>query len=81
MADAGDRAQALEEWFREMSLRARDRAARAAAGNWRPEDERCVDCAQPIGTERLRVVPHAVRCIDCAVEFEIGKHREPEEGP
>jgi Prokaryotic dksA/traR C4-type zinc finger len=33
-------------------------------------DRGCVACDNPIGVARLRVVPSAVRCIDCQLAFE-----------
>lgn len=30
----------------------------------------CYDCEEPIQVERLRANPHAVRCIDCQIEYE-----------
>lgn len=30
----------------------------------------CADCGQGIGLERLRVVPTAIRCLDCQTRYE-----------
>lgn len=30
----------------------------------------CIDCAEPVSTERLRAFPHTRRCIGCATEIE-----------
>ena len=35
----------------------------------------CRDCRRPIPAERLKVMPEAVRCIDCQRHFE-GHHRQ-----
>ena len=32
--------------------------------------DRCVDCDEPIGYERLRAQPFAVRCVDCQEIYE-----------
>lgn len=26
----------------------------------------CIDCGAPIGKKRKQILPHAVRCVDCA---------------
>lgn len=33
----------------------------------------CMDCGEPIGVQRKKSVPHAVRCIACQSELERGK--------
>ncbi|HSI41779.1 MAG TPA: TraR/DksA C4-type zinc finger protein [Xanthobacteraceae bacterium] len=59
MSDDVDRAQALEERQREISLR---RQAERMAGDGRLS---CVVCGEAIDPERLRVLPNALRCIGC----------------
>ena len=35
-----------------------------------PGDGRCVDCGNEIGSERLAILPSAVRCIRCQASWE-----------
>jgi len=69
--DDADRAKVLEIAQRENALKRQLAAAEA------DEDQLhlngvvvCVDCLDPIGAERLRVYPEAVRCISCQQDHE-----------
>lgn len=77
MGDIADRAEVSEAHDRQDALDAhRARVALeeriAAAKRPRvPDAERCcVECGELIGVERLRVLPFAGRCAECAREHE-----------
>jgi RNA polymerase-binding transcription factor DksA len=77
MADIADRAEVAETQDRDDALDAhRARVAleeRIAAANRPrvPDAERCcVECGELIGVERLRLLPFAGRCAQCAAEHE-----------
>jgi DnaK suppressor protein len=55
-----DRAQELEEFDRDLALRAHMARQAQEAGNGI-----CIDCREPIEAKRLEAVPTALRCMDC----------------
>lgn len=64
MADPFDKAQQLDELYRQMALANRPRPLAEAPD----EDEQgryCLDCGERISTARLNAKPDAVRCIEC----------------
>lgn len=65
MADAADRAQAIEEEDRADVLAAR--AAKMFHEEPRVVNGQrlCLDCDEPLSKKRLKFVPEAVRCVDC----------------
>jgi len=67
--DVFDQAQELELRQREAAIRAQQKAL---AGEGR---EDCFLCGEPIGEERLKAMPNAVRCIDCQERRERWKSR------
>ena len=74
MPDLGDLAQ--EQMEREQRLaRMEEQRRRALAAAEQPEHDArgrriCLDCGEPIPARRLRVVPDAVRCVECQAELE-----------
>lgn len=64
MPDLLDRAAELEQRQRDQALKAalnRPKAAEVNSG----EPRYCCDCAEQIATQRLVMVPYAMRCTDC----------------
>lgn len=64
MADPFDKAQQLDELYRQMALANRPRPLAEAPD----EDEQgryCLDCGVRISPQRLAIQPHAVRCTEC----------------
>ncbi len=59
--DEIDQANIHAEFFQQQALR--DHFAKAI-GSHVPVSE-CIDCGMPIEKARLRIVPDAVRCVDC----------------
>jgi phage/conjugal plasmid C-4 type zinc finger TraR family protein len=71
LADEIDRAQANDEFFRELALKGRQTPGsenRTASGA-----EACLDCGEPIPEARRRAVPGCVRCVACQGEQERGR--------
>lgn len=64
MSDVVDRANKEQQAW--LSEQIRNSVIRASA----TEDTECVDCGEPIGSERKRAMPSAVRCIKCALALE-----------
>lgn len=69
--DEVDRSAAAEEFDRAAAL------ARALGARPRGEQQRdtqgiivCLDCGEPIPAARLRVLPNAVRCVECQAEHD-----------
>lgn len=72
MTDDMDRAQAREQFDRDQALAAQQ--ARIAE-SFKPRDPSvsslCIDCDEPIETERMRVLRgSACRCLSCAEAYE-----------
>jgi phage/conjugal plasmid C-4 type zinc finger TraR family protein len=71
-ADQADKAQELADRDRD----ARVKAIMAREALPPPEDNGariCVGCEQPIPLARVKVSPHAKRCMPCQQEHEMGK--------
>lgn len=58
--DDADRAAERQEAEMAVAL-----ASRQAAASAPPSDGRCHDCGEAIDPRRLRLLPHAHRCIHC----------------
>jgi phage/conjugal plasmid C-4 type zinc finger TraR family protein len=71
--DDADRAELEIE--RELARALAARQARAATPEPAPQTgpRPCIDCGEPIPAARLRALPHALRCIDCAADREAGR--------
>ncbi|MGL4829884.1 MAG: TraR/DksA family transcriptional regulator [Vibrio sp.] len=64
MTDQFDRAQQLEQEFRDRAIAQqlkRNQDAACAEG----EDRDCVDCGVAIPQKRIQAMPSAVRCVGC----------------
>lgn len=77
MADEIDRAQANDEFFRELALRSRCPSPLSASvkvgstGTDTDNGQRaCVDCGEPIPEARLKAAKGATRCVACQTVFE-----------
>lgn len=57
--DILDQAQALEELERDKAFAAHRERMRGSGRDF------CMVCGDPIGADRLKAVPNAVRCIGC----------------
>lgn len=57
--DELDRAQEIEERDRRAAIAARRERLRGAGREF------CIVCGDPIGADRLKAAPNAVRCIGC----------------
>lgn len=66
MTDRFDRAQELEQLHRDASLAAARNAMPAF-----PSSGTCVTCREPISPARLKALPNATRCIDCARAIDV----------
>jgi RNA polymerase-binding transcription factor DksA len=60
---AADQIREILEREREQERRSADLQAHGIRGL-------CEDCRQPIGSDRLRALPHATRCIVCQAKWE-----------
>ncbi len=64
MSDLVDRANKQQQAWLEAQVR-------QARLNAQPTDDtECIDCGEPIGKQRKRAMPSAVRCIQCASKRE-----------
>lgn len=79
MADIFDRAQEINELFRENALNnQRAKAARLGIAPYKkhvgivPRTIRkdCSDCGEPIPAKRLKANPQATRCVECQEKYE-----------
>jgi phage/conjugal plasmid C-4 type zinc finger TraR family protein len=70
VGDEIDRAQANDEFFRELALKAVERRASSDERGKTDERRDCVDCGSLIPAARRRAVPGCVRCVACQNEFE-----------
>ncbi|EIJ69485.1 TraR/DksA family transcriptional regulator [Pasteurella bettyae] len=64
MTDIFDRAQAIEEKQRELSLQNRFKAVH------RISLQECQDCGEPIPEQRRKMVQGCTRCVDCQQVYE-----------
>ena len=48
---------------------------RGDAGDPAAADGRCADCGKPIGDERRKALPSAVRCVTCQARWESSRRR------
>lgn len=64
MTDSIDRATAQSEQILAMQIK---HAQSHAVPN---DTTNCVDCDNPIGAERKKALPHAVRCVGCQWQWE-----------
>lgn len=68
--DDADRAQDYQGKFNASGV------AEVVARSQGPGSVICVDCKEPIPTERRATIPTAVRCVDCQEEAEKQRGRE-----
>lgn len=67
--DDADRAQGLEETFRDSALAARQRRP-VETPHWVGGTRVCLECDEEIDPDRVTANPQAVRCLDCQVLHE-----------
>jgi len=73
-----DRAEVLEQWERDIGIRQTlaklypDEPQVVIVGEDGAPLIVCYDCLAPIDPERLKVMPHAIRCIGCHEVMERG---------
>lgn len=78
MGDEIDRAQAYDEFFRELALRNRGEARGTGnednllSSNLEPQSSNlcCEDCGEPIPEARRRAIPGCRRCVACQTMHE-----------
>lgn len=68
MADDADRAQVAQDLHLRLALTAHRGAADRTPTR---RDGNCIDCDEPIPTERLAALPNAERCIYCQERQEL----------
>lgn len=83
MADEMDRAQANDEFFRELALRGRCPLS-VPVENLKPPlrttdtdngQRLCIDCGEAIPAARLKAARGAIRCVSCQGEMEKGRRQ------
>ena len=66
-----DDADRAEEYQEQMIADAIESSRRSALASSAMEgDGACIRCGEPIPAQRLRAIPHAVRCVECQADFE-----------
>lgn len=66
MTDLIDRANAQAQSFLDSQLTQIRQITKQS-----PNDtDECIDCGEPIGAERKKILPYAVRCVGCQWQYE-----------
>lgn len=77
MTDIIDRAKEVEMLNRETALQNQQQRASQHEEPRIVNGRRCcIDCDEPIPSERLEASPYAVRCVWCQEDFELAQRRK-----
>lgn len=70
MTDLIDRANAQAQSLLDSQLDSQLVQIRQIVGQSPNDTDECIDCGQPIGAERKKILPYAVRCVGCQWQWE-----------